>query len=376
MNTEAGAPGDVGDSEPWQQNWPPPSYWIKVGLALIAAGVALFLLGVLKGILLLVIASFVLAVGLQPAVAWLEERGLRRGLGLAVVLMAILVVVGGMVAAALPLIVSQVTELVTRLPALVEELAAGDGLLSRLAAMIDLEGIANGQTADPAALFDVVGSVLGGVFNFLTVLLVTPYFAMSMPEIKRWLVRLLRPHQREDFLRVLGESTDMMANFILGNLVVSLIAGVVTWVGLTVIGVPYALALAAFVAVTDLIPVLGALLGAIAVGIVAAVEGTDILLWALALVIVYQQIENFVIAPRVMNRAVDLSPAAVIIAFMVGGAMAGLLGALLALPIAAMLKLVINQYVIEERMDKVRAEVVDTGGMMERRRRRGARQLP
>jgi predicted PurR-regulated permease PerM len=77
-----------------------------------------------------------------------------------------------------------------------------------------------------------------------------------------------------------------------------------------------------------------------------------------------------------MNRAVDLSPAAVIIAFMVGGAMAGLLGALLALPIAAMLKLVINQYVIEERMDKVRAEVVDTGGMMERRRRRGARQLP
>jgi predicted PurR-regulated permease PerM len=151
---------------------------------------------------------------------------------------------------------------------------------------------------------------------------------------------------------------------------------VVTWVGLTVIGVPYALALAAFVAVTDLIPVLGALLGAIAVGIVAAVEGTDILLWALALVIVYQQIENFVIAPRVMNRAVDLSPAAVIIAFMVGGAMAGLLGALLALPIAAMLKLVINQYVIEERMDKVRAEVVDTGGMMERRRRRGARQLP
>jgi predicted PurR-regulated permease PerM len=281
-----------------------------------------------------------------------------------------------MVAAALPLIVSQVTELVTRLPALVEELASGDGLLSRLAAMIDLEGITNGQTADPAALFDVVGSVLGGVFNFLTVLLVTPYFAMSMPEIKRWLVRLLRPHQREDFLRVLGESTDMMANFILGNLVVSLIAGVVTWVGLTVIGVPYALALAAFVAVTDLIPVLGALLGAIAVGIVAAVEGTDILLWALALVIVYQQIENFVIAPRVMNRAVDLSPAAVIIAFMVGGAMAGLLGALLALPIAAMLKLVINQYVIEERMDKVRAEVVDTGGMMERRRRRGARQLP
>lgn len=363
-----------GHGEAWRHNWPPPSYWIKVGLALIGAGIALFLLGILRGILLLVIASFVLAIGLQPAVSWLERRGLRRGLGLAFVLMAILVVVGGMVAVALPVIVSQVVELVEGLPALVDELSAGDGLVARLAGMIDLDGAAADATADPATVFDVAGSVAGGLFNFLTVLLVTPYFAMSMPAIKRWLVRLLRPHQREDFLRVLGDSTDMMANFILGNLVVSVIAGVVTWVGLTVIGVPYALALAAFVAVTDLIPVLGALLGAIAVGAVAALQGTETMIWALALIIVYQQVENFIIAPRVMNRAVDLSPAAVIIAFMVGGSLAGLLGALLALPIAAMLKIVINDFLIQERMDKVRAEVIDSGGIAERRRRR--RELP
>lgn len=363
-------------NEAWRHNWPPPSYWIKVGLALIGAVIGLFLLGLLKGILLLVIASFVLAIGFQPAVSWLERRGLRRGIGLSVVLMGILVVVGGMVAVALPLIVSQVVELVEGLPELIEELAGGDGLVARLAGMVDVDRITTEGTADPATLFDVAGSVAGGVFNFLTVLLVTPYFAMSMPAIKRWLVRLLRPQHREDFLRVLSDSTDLMANFIVGNLVVSVIAGVVTWVGLTIIGVPYALALAAFVAVTDLIPVLGALLGAIAVGAVAALQGTETLIWAIALIIVYQQVENFVIAPRVMNRAVDLSPAAVIIAFMVGGSLAGLLGALLALPIAAMLKLVINDFLVQERMDKVRAEVIDGGAMRKRSRRRGSRPLP
>jgi len=207
------------------------------------------------------------------------------------------------------------------------------------------------------------------------VLLVTPYFAMSMPGIKRWLVRLLRPRHREDFLGLLGESTDLMANFIVGNLVVSLIAGVVTWVGLTLIGVPYASALAAWVAITDLVPVLGALLGAAGVAAVAFVEAPDTLLWAMLLLVVYQQVENFLIAPKVMNRAVDLSPATVIIALMVGGSLAGLIGALLALPLAALIKVIVEGYIVQERIDKVRAEVAN-GDRPVRRRRGRSRPLP
>lgn len=373
MSNELPRSGEQVDEEPWKRNWPPPSYWIKVGLALIGAVIALFIVGTLRSILLLVIASFVLAIGFQPAVGWFERHGLRRGLGLALVLMGFLVVGAGLAAIALPLIVSQVTEVVGRLPDLIAQLAQGDGLIARLAGMIDLDRIVTDGAADPSTIFDVVGSVTGGVFSVLTVMLVTPYFAMSMPEIKRWLVRLLRPHHREDFLRVLGETTDLMANFIVGNVVVSVIAGLVTWLGLTVIGVPYALALAAWVAITDLIPIFGALLGAVAVAAVAALQGTDTLLWSLGLILAYQQVENFVIAPRVMNKAVDLSPAAVIIALMVGGSLAGIFGALLALPVAAMLKIVVNDFVVQERMDRVRAEVVESGAMGQRRRRR---QLP
>lgn len=377
MNQERNGASDAAEREPWRDNWPPPSYWIKVGLALIGAVVGLFLLWILQGILLLIIASFVLAIGFQPAIAWFERRGMRRGLGLALVLMGFLLVFGGLFALALPLIISQVAEMLEQLPTLIERLQAGDGLVARIAGMIDVEQITAEGTSDPMAAVEVAGSVAGFAFNFLTVLLVTPYFAMAMPAIKRWLVRLLRPVHREDFLRVLGESTDLMANFIVGNLIVSVIAGVVTWVGLSLLGVPYALALAAWVAITDVIPVLGALLGAAGVAAVAIVQSPETLLWSLLLLFAYQQVENFLIAPRVMNKAVDLSPATVIIALMVGGSLAGLVGALLALPLAALIKIVVDDFIVQGRVEQVRAEVANGDGAARRRVRRGrSRPLP
>lgn len=362
--------------EAWRDNWPPPRYWIKVGLALIGAVVALFLLWILQGTLLVILASFVLAIGFQPAIGWFEKRGMRRGLGLALVLMGFLVVFGGLLALALPLIVSQAAEMLEELPAFIERLQSGDGLVARLAGMIDVSQITTEGTSDPTAALEVVGNVAGFGFNFLTVLLVTPYFAMAMPSIKLWLVRLLRPHHREDFLHLLGQSTDLMANFIVGNLIVSVFAGVITWVGLTIIGVPYALALAAWVAITDVIPVLGALLGAAGVAVVAFAESPEALIWSMVLLFAYQQVENFLIAPRVMNRAVDLSPASVIIALMVGGSLAGLVGALLALPLAALLKIVFRDYIVQERIDQVRAEAANGNSGSRRRRRGRSRPLP
>jgi predicted PurR-regulated permease PerM len=374
--TRPGTERSAEEREPWRENWPPPSYWIKVGIALIGAVALLFLLGILQGILLVILASFVLAIGFQPAIAWFEARGMKRGLGLALVLMGFLVVFGGLTALALPLILSQVGAMLDQLPAFVERLQAGDGIAARVANLIDLDRITTETTSDPVAALEIVGNAAGFVFNFLTVLLVTPYFAMSMPSIKLWLVRLLRPHHREDFVRVLGESTDLMANFIVGNLIVSVVAGVVTWVGLTLIGVPYALALAAWVAITDLIPILGALLGAAGVAAVALVETPELVIWAMLLLLVYQQFENFLIAPRVMNKAVDLSPASVIIALMVGGALAGLVGALLALPLAALIKIVFQDYLVQSRVEKIRNETAENGPVIRRGRRRGSRPLP
>jgi len=351
-------------------------YWIKVGLTLIGVVIAIQVIGILQGILLVILASFVLAIGFQPAVQWFEARGLRRGLGLAVVLMSFLVGIGGLLALALPLIASQFGELAEQLPPFLERMQNEEGFLPRLVAMLDIGELTQEATADPGRAIGVLGQVATFGFNFLTVILVTPYFAMSMPAIKRWVVRMLRPRHREDFLYVINEATDLMANFIVGNLVISLIAGVVTYVGLSLIGVPYALALAAWVAITDLIPILGALLGAAGVAAVAFFSGTGPLVASVLLLVVYQLVENYLIAPRVMNRAVDLNPATVIISLMVGGSLAGLAGALLALPIAALGKILVQEYFVKERLEQVRDEVT-TGHRRGRGRRDGrTRPLP
>lgn len=366
------------DSRPrWEvAGWPPPSYWIKIGLVLIGTVIALQLFAALQGIFLVIVASFVLAIGFQPAIEWFERRGVRRGLGLAAVLTMFLIGLGGLLALAVPLIISQLGALIEQLPPFLDRLQQEEGVVGRVASMIDIETLTEDAASDPGTTLGVLGTIAGFGFNFLTVVVVTPYFAMAMPAIKRWMVRLLRPRHREDFVHVINQITDLMANFILGNLVISLIAGVVTYVGLRIIGVPYALALAAWVAVTDLIPVFGALLGAAGVAAVAFFAGTGPLVASVLLLVLYQQVENWVIAPRVMNRAVDLSPAAVIIALMVGGSIAGLAGALLALPLAALAKILIDEFLVKERVEQVRDEVTSPDERRRRRRTGLTRPLP
>ena len=180
-------------------------------------------------------------------------------------------------------------------------------------------GSEGGSGAAPAAALGLVSSFGGMLFNVVTILAVTPYLAIRLPQVKVWVARLLRHRHREDFLYVLNESTDLIANYMVGTLVISLMAGVVSFVGFQIIGVRFALVLAAWVAFTDLIPAVGAFIGAAGVAAVTAFQGPGVAIAAVALLLVYQLLENFVIAPRVMNRAVDLSPVGVIIAILIGG---------------------------------------------------------
>jgi predicted PurR-regulated permease PerM len=129
------------------------------------------------------------------------------------------------------------------------------------------------------------------------------------------------------------------------------------------------------VAFTDLIPVLGAILGVAGVAAVAAFQGLGVLIAVIVILLVYQLIENFVIAPRVMNRAVDLSPVGVIIAILIGGSLAGLVGALLALPVAAMVKIVVFELLVPERIEEVRRDAAETGRGRSRRHKM-SRPLP
>ena len=365
------------DEDADSSRWPPVSYWARVTVVVLLVVVGFGLLWILRGVALVMVASLVLAIGLQPSIRWLENRGLRRGWALAAILLAGLIVMIGLGIVLVPFLVDQISALVEELPAFVERLQEAPGMVGSIAQSIEIGSLAGGSEGQsgvaPAAL-GLVSSFGGMVFNVVTILAVTPYLAIRLPQAKVWVARLIRHRHREDFLYVLNESTDLIANYMVGTLVISLMAGMVSFVGFQIIGVRFALVLAAWVAFTDLIPAVGAFIGAAGVAAVTAFQGPSVVIAAVALLLVYQLVENFVIAPRVMNRAVDLSPVGVIVALLIGGSLAGLFGALLALPIAAMFKIIVFELLVPERIDEIRKDRPKEG--IERSKRQASRPLP
>jgi len=334
--------------------WPPLSYWWRVALVVIAVVVAVRVLATLQNILLIIIAAFVISLGMQPLLSTLETRGMRRGAGMALIVLAGLVIMAALAAAIIPTVVTQAVTALELVPELVADLEDRSPLIADLLEQVPIPGAGEGVEGGQA--IEVLGSVAQGVFNTITLLLLVPYFAVSFPAMKSWMFRLLRRDHREDFIYIINQSTELTSNYIIGNLTISLIAGVVSFLGFSLIGLPYAVALAAWVALTDLIPGFGALIGAVPVLIVAGMTGGQEFLWAFVLLLAYQQIENYLLAPRVMKRAVDLSPPVVIVALLVGGTLAGIVGALLALPVAALIKILASEFLIRRRVESVRDE--------------------
>jgi predicted PurR-regulated permease PerM len=376
--TEAAQPAnDMPAVETVSDRWPPISYWARVSVAVLLVVLAFVLAWLLRSVALVMVASLVFAIGLQPSIRWLERKGLGRGWALATILFSGLLVLMGLGLILVPFLIDQISALMDELPSFLQRLEATPGIVGSLTQLIAPGTLVSGSGGEPGAALAALGlvSTLGGtLFNLLTIAAVTPYLAIRLPQLKLWVARLLRHRHREDFLYVVNESTDLIANYIVGNMVISLMAGAVSFVGFQIIGVQFAIVLAAWVALTDLIPAVGAFIGAAGVAAVAAFQGLDVLIPAVALLLIYQLVENFVIAPRVMNRAVDLSPVGVIIALLIGGSLAGFFGALLALPVAAMIKIVVFQLLVPERIDEIRKQAPEGG--IQRSTRRASRVLP
>jgi predicted PurR-regulated permease PerM len=200
------------------------------------------------------------------------------------------------------------------------------------------------------------------VFNSLTVFILTIYFTVNLPTMRATVTRLLGREDRAEFQEIFEESIQRVGGYVLGNLAISAIAGVVSFLVLWLLGVPFAVALAFFVALTDLIPTVGAIIGAAVAAVVAIFAGLPQFIGTVAFFLVYQQVENYVIQPRVMRRAIDMSAPLVILAVLIGGALLGVVGALLAIPTAAIIKVAFRELYLEERMERVRTQELQAHG--------------
>jgi predicted PurR-regulated permease PerM len=180
----------------------------------------------------------------------------------------------------------------------------------------------------------------------------TLYFLAALPSMKRQAYRLVPATRRERVQLLTDEALSRIGGYVSGAMAVAFIATVTSYAFLLVIDMPYALALAVFVGIFDLVPLIGATIGAILVSLVGFTESVTIGLACVAFYVAYQQFENYVVYPRVMRRAVDVPAPLTVVAALLGGALLGVVGALLAIPTAAAVLLVVRQVAIP-RMDRV-----------------------
>ena len=308
---------------------------------------------VLNLVIIIVVAAF-LAIGLNPLVSRLERWGLRRGFAVAaVVLVGALVMCGG-VAAIIPAIITEGGQFIEAAPELLNRLYEQEWLRSLDSQIGILSEVSNYLSQIDAAtvftaaggLVSVLGAVFGTLFDAVMILLLSVYFLVSFNRLTAGFYRML-PANRRDRARVLGnEILAKVGGYTVGALGIGAIAGGSSFVFMIVAGIPYAYVLAFIVAILDLIPQIGATLGAIVVTLVGLTVSPWVALASGIFFIVYQQVENWAIYPWVMRRSVKVSDLAAILAILLGAGLMGIVGALLAVPTVAAIQLLVREIYI------------------------------
>ena len=345
-----------------ERRWlPPQSYYAKITVTITLTGAVIAGAWSARQILILVLVAGILAVGLEPAVQRLERVRIKRGWAVLIIFIAFIAFIALFSLLVVPPLVREAGQLADDIPNYIHRLRTSNGWVGDLQRKYHLAGKLKHLTENlPHIASQSLGTILGitksvaaFIFNMLTIAILSIYFMLSMPRLRRGVVSLFAVDQRERFANVLEESLAKVGGYVSGNIVTSVIAGVTSFVAMALIGVPFPAALGMWVAITDLIPAVGATLGAVVCVLVAAFSSIGDAVITAIFFIVYQQVENYLIVPRVMKRAIDLSPAAVIVATLIGGSLAGFAGALMALPVAATLKVVVKDILLNRPQTSV-----------------------
>ncbi len=324
---------------------------VRVVCTAAALGLVLYALYLVRAILVLVVVSIFLAVGLDPLVRALGRFGLSRGKAVLVVFIGALLFVSGFVASVTPPLVRQTQRLARQIPDYAGALSERSETFRRLDRQYELtdrlrSGVGDLPTIAARSAESALGvarSVGRIVFSVLTVTILTIYFLLDLPALIDGAKRLVPRSRRRRYEELSEHVFSWISGYLIGQLTVSLVAGVTSFVALSLLGVPFAVALAMWVALSALIPMVGATLGAIPAVVVAFFSSVGTGIAAVVFFLLYQQAENYLIAPRVMRRHVNISPAAVILAALIGATLLGFVGALLAIPMAASIKVLAQE---------------------------------
>ena len=336
----------------------PRAILVVLGIIL-AAIVMIEVVQAARGILIWIGVALFLALALNPAVEWLLAHGVkRRGLAVAITFVGTILAIAALAATVVPTIVAQVNDFVDAVPGYVEDLTAGRGRLGFLEREFQItdrvrEAVEDGGASRILGLSGTALAITKGVVTAVVATVTIAFLALFMLlEGPKWVERFYRllPADKEARWRGIGHDIyRTVGGYVTGNLTISLIAGVVSTLVLTIVGVPYALALGLLVAILDLIPLAGATIAAILVSTVAFLDSTQSGIIVLVFFVLYQQLENHVLQPVVYGRTVQLSPLAVLIAVLIGAELAGVIGALAAIPVAGTIQVILVDWLTHRR---------------------------
>jgi predicted PurR-regulated permease PerM len=325
----------------------------RVFLTVAALAALVYLLYLIRGVVELVLISIFLAVAMGPPVDFFSRHGLRRAQAIVVVYLLILAAIVGIGLLVVPPIVNQVQDFANNVPHYVTTLRKNRTVRKydqRYHIVDKLQKEATKLPSKLGAAASTLSSITVGVFSaivkLVTVLTMTFFLLLEGGPLFDMLLGRAPPARRAELRKTADDVYGAVAGYVAGNLLISVIAGTVSFVTLQILGVPFAVPLAVLMGFLDLVPLVGATLGAAIVGIVTLFHDfpTATIVWVVVSIL-YQQIENNVIQPVVYKRTVDVRPLFVIVAILIGSSLLGVLGALVAIPIAAAVQIVVRDVV-------------------------------
>ena len=322
---------------------------VKIVLVTAATLVGLYLVYQVRSVIGLLLIALFLALAVAPAVNWLHERRVPRALAILLVYFSLGLAIFGIGLLLVPPVVNGVENLSQDLPGYIDDLRNNDqfrkyddryDITEKLQDQVD--ELPSKLDDAASTLQDVTVGVFSSFVQLFAILVITFFFLMEGPKILEFSYGQMPKAREKRMRKIAADISEAISGYVFGNFVISVFAGLVTYATLSILNIPFAVPLAFLYAFLDLIPLVGATIGGILVGIVVAFFDFpgDLIVWAIV-VIAYQQVENYLIQPVVYGKAVRVHPLIVIVAILIGASLLGILGALVAIPIAAAIQSVV-----------------------------------
>ena len=349
---------------PWLPEAIKAARWPLV-FALVAAGLLLvtftWLVGQLSSFLTMIGIALFLSFALEPAVDYLASRGWKRGAATGLIFLIVFGAIVLLVALIVPAVITGFNQLVQNAPALVDRLSewlrplgihlTTDEVIQKL--QENAQQIVSSATTVAGTVFGIASSLIGGLFRWATIALFTFYFTAEGPRFRRALLSRMRPDRQQRVLFVWEQAISQTGGYFYSRLLLAFINGTGMYITLSVTGVPFPAPLAIFEGiVAEFIPIVGTYIGgAVPILVAFLAASTHVLgtkpsagFWALGYVLVYQQIENYILSPRITAHTMSLHPAVAFAAALIGGALGGIFMAFLALPVAGVLQAAVKEW--------------------------------